>query len=423
MQYAPHTEKKRRVTIFEDTLEHAQFSHRLEEAARLDHNPYFVCHDQPLRDVSIVDGRRVINFGSFNYLGMSGHPEVSAAAKAAIDRYGTSASGSRILAGEKHIYQELEREIALWKKSEDAVVLAAGNLTNTTCIGNFCSANDAIFYDVLSHSSIEQGCRLSSAYTKRFPHNNYEALGKLLRRTRDQYEKVLIVVEGVYSMDGDIAPIPEFVALKHTYGCFLLVDEAHSSGVIGRTGGGVDEHFGLGPTDIDIKIGTLSKAAGSIGGYIAGTRNLMSYFRYNLPGFLFATGISPPSAAAALAAIRRLRRDPSIVARLHDNIAFFVAEAHKRGFNTCGAGPSPIVPILIGRDEEAFMISKLLLKKGVFVPTAAYPAVPKNKARLRFSVISEHSHDQIVHVLDCLAETVREFEADWDLCDATLGSA
>jgi 8-amino-7-oxononanoate synthase len=411
------------ITTFEDTLEHAEFSDRLAQLDKLDCNPYFVCHDLPLRDVSMVDGKKVLNFGSYNYLGMSGHPEVSAAAKAAIDRYGTSASGSRILAGEKSIYQELEREIALWKKSEDAVVLAAGNLTNTTCIGNFCNGNDAIFYDVLSHSSIEQGCRLSSAYTKRFPHNGYEALGKMLRRTRDQYEKVVIVVEGVYSMDGDIAPIPEFVALKRNYGCFLLVDEAHSSGVIGKTGGGVDEYFGLAPTDIDIKIGTLSKATGSIGGYIAGTRNLVNYFRYHLPGFLFAAGISPPSAAAALAAIRLLRRDPSIVARLHDNVSFFVAEAHKRHFDTCGACESPIVPIMIGQDEVAFMISKALLKKGIFVPTAAYPAVPKNKARLRFNVISEHSHDQILRVLDCLAETLDEAEAGWDVSAPTVGSA
>jgi 8-amino-7-oxononanoate synthase len=424
MDYAPQVaEKKRRITTFEDTLEHAQLSHRLAQAAKFDYNPYFVCHDQPLRDVSVVDGKQVLNFGSYNYLGMSGHPDVSAAAKHAIDRYGTSASGSRILAGEKRIYQELEREIALWKNSEDALVLAAGNLTNTTCIGNFCNDNDAIFYDVLSHSSIEQGCRLSSAYTKRFPHNDFRALGKILQRSRDQYEKVLIVVEGVYSMDGDIAPIPEFVALKRDHGCFLLVDEAHSAGVIGRTGGGVDEHFGLASTDVDLKVGTLSKATGSIGGYIAGTHNLVNYLRYNLPGFLFAAGISPPSAAAALAAIRLLRREPAIVARLHDNVAFFIAEAHKRGFDTCGACESPIVPVMIGRDEEAFMISKLLLKKGIFVPTAAYPAVPRNRARLRFSVISAHNHNQILRALDALAETIQEFEASWELSEATIGSA
>jgi 8-amino-7-oxononanoate synthase len=418
-QTTPMTEPRKRIATFEDSIEHRQFACRIAQVGT--DNPYFVCHDMPLRDTSLVDGRRVINFGSYNYLGMSGHPEVSAAAKAAIDRYGTSASGSRVLAGEKKIYQELEREIAGWKNTEDSLVLAAGNLTNTTCIGNFCNANDAIFYDVLSHNSIDQGCRLSAAFTKRFPHNDFGALERTLRRTRDQYEKVLIVVEGVYSMDGDIAPIPQFVALKRKYGCFLLVDEAHSAGVLGKTGGGVDEHFGLDSDDIDLKVGTLSKATGSIGGYIAGTANLVSYLRYNLPGFLFAAGISPPSAAAALAAIRLLRHDPSILARLHDNIAFFVAEARRRNFNICGAGQSAIVPIMIGRDQDAFAISKRMLSKGVFVPTAAYPAVPKNKARLRFSVISEHGHDQIVQVLDCLSETIQE--SNWDLSETTLGSA
>jgi 8-amino-7-oxononanoate synthase len=419
----PVATPKRRIARFEETLEHRQFVERLAQVARLERNPYYVCHDQPLRDVSVVNGKRVLNFGSYNYLGMSGHPEVSAAAKQAIDRYGTSASGSRILAGEKPIYQELEREVARWKGAEDAIVLAAGNLTNTTCIGNFCNGNDAIFYDLLSHSSIEQGCRLSEAHTKRFPHNDFTMLDRMLARSRDHFEKVVIAVEGVYSMDGDIAPIPEFVALKRKYDCFLLVDEAHSAGVIGRTGGGVDEYFGLGPTDVDIKIGTLSKAAGSIGGYIAGSRNLVSYFRYNLPGFLFAAGISPPSAAAALTAIRVLRRDPSIVARLQENVAFFVAEARKRNFDTCLAGESPIVPIMIGPEEDAFAISNTLLNRGVFVPVAAYPAVPRNKARLRFNVISEHRPEQMIKALDCLADALDEHRAEWDWSKEAAGTA
>jgi len=414
---------KHRVSSFQETSEFAQFDRRFQEAARLDYNPYFVCHEMPLRDVSMVNGRRVLNFGSYNYLGMSGHPEVSAAAKAAIDRYGTSASGSRILSGEKKIYQELESEIAEWKHADDALVLAAGNLTNTTCIGNFCTEDDAIYYDMLSHSSIEQGCRLSAAHTKRFPHNDFLTLERMLYRNRDKHEKVVIVVEGVYSMDGDIAPIPEFVRLKRAYGCFLLVDEAHSSGVIGATGGGVDEYFGLAPDDIDMKVGTLSKATGSIGGYIAGNRSLITYFRYSLPGFVFAAGISPPSAAAALAALRILRRDPSIVARLQDNVAFFIREAHRRGFNTCLAKEAPIIPILIGMDEYAYIISKMLLRKGVFVPTASYPAVPKNKARLRFNVISEHTHEQIAKALDCLEETLQEVGARWQLGAAPQESA
>jgi 8-amino-7-oxononanoate synthase len=389
---------------FEDTPEHIAFSKRLEEAAQMDYNPYFVCHESVVRDISIVEGKEVINFGSYNYLGMSGRKEVSEAAKRAIDLYGTSASGSRILAGEKKLYTELEAEIAQWKHTEDSLVFSAGNLTNTTFIGNFCNEKDAIFYDLLSHSSIDQGCRMSPAFTKRFPHNGFEALDRLLAKYRDSYEKVLIIVEGVYSMDGDIAPVDEFVKLKKKYGCFLMVDEAHSSGVIGEHGGGVDEYFHLAPEDIDIRMGTMSKSLGSIGGYLAASRNIINYLKYNLPGFIFTAGISPASAAAALEAVRIIRRDPEPVRRLQANIKQFVEGSLKRGFNICLAKESAIVPVWVGKDEEAFVLSKLMLERGVFVPPAAYPAVPRGQARLRFNVISEHKPEQIERCLDTLAE-------------------
>lgn len=401
------------IKTFEQTKEFQEFSERLKEAEKYDYNPYFVCHDSIVSDVSLVNNKQVLNFGSYNYLGMSGRKEVSEAAKKAIDKYGTSASGSRILAGEKKLYQELEQEIATWKHTEDAIVFAAGNLTNTTFVGNFCNENDAIFFDMLSHSSTEQGCRLSRAYTKRFPHNNYNALDTMLKRLRSKYEKVLIVVEGAYSMDGDIAPIDEFVKLKKKYGAFLMVDEAHSSGVLGENGGGVDEYFNLQPNDIDIKMGTLSKATGSIGGYIAGSRNLVTHLKYNLPGFIFAAGISPASAAAALEAIRIIKEDNSIIRKLQANIKLFISEAQKRGFNTCLAKESPIIPILIGKDEIAFIASKMMLERGIFVPSASYPAVPKNQARLRFNVISEHKPEQIISALDNLEECMNELNTNF----------
>ena len=260
----------------EDIAECRSFLKRIEEAEKNGFNPYFVPHEKPLRDVSIMNGKEVINFGSYNYLGMSGRTEIAAASKKAIDDYGTSASGSRILAGEKNLFIELEKEIADWKHTEAAMVLAAGNLTNTTFVGNFCGKNDAIFFDVLSHSSIEQGCKLSPAYAKRFSHNNYQSLERMLVHLRSKFQKVLIVIDGVYSIAGDIAPVPEFVRLKKKYGCFLMVDEAHSTGVIGPTGAGVDEYFCLMPDDIDIKMGTLSKALGSIGGYIASKNVLIN---------------------------------------------------------------------------------------------------------------------------------------------------
>ncbi len=395
------------VSRFEDAPEYQAFAARKAELT-VHGNPYFVCHESPLADVSRMDGRDVLNFGSYNYVGMSGRPEVMEAAKAAIEKYGTSASGSRLLAGEKSLYQELEAEIAAWKHTEDALVLVGGHSTNVTFVGNFCGPRDLIVYDALAHNSVEQGCKLSAATAKPFPHNDFASLESILRVQRDKFEKVLIVVEGAYSMDGDIAPIPAFVRIKKQYGCFLLVDEAHSACVIGQHGGGVDEYFGLGRGDIDIKMGTLSKGLGTCGGYLAGSAALIEYLRYNLPGFVFSVGISPPLAAATLKSIRLLTEDPSIMERMRRNIRTFVREAHARGFDTCLAGETAIIPILVGRDEDAFVLSTLLRREGIFVPPAVYPAVPKNKARLRFCVISEHKPEQIVEALDALVKVVRE---------------
>jgi 8-amino-7-oxononanoate synthase len=400
-------QETRRVTTFEESREFEGFmeQRKIEELVG---NPFFIAHDSALTDTSIVDGRRVLNFGSYNYLGLSGHPETMRAAREAIDKYGTSASGSRLIAGEKPLYRELEKTIAEWKHTEDAIVLVGGHSTNVTFVGNFCNKHDLILYDALSHNSIAQGCQLSPAETKAFPHNDCETLENILKTNRDRYEKVLIVVEGVYSMDGDIAPIPEFVRIKREYGTFLMVDEAHSGCVIGAHGGGVDDYFGLAPDDIDIKMGTLSKGLGTCGGYLAGKRSLIEYLRYNVPGFVFSVGISPPLAAAAKRAIELIGENPSLVSDLHANIRTFVNKAREKGFNTCLAGESAIIPILIGKDEDAALLSSLMLENGVFVPPAMFPAVPRNQARLRFCVISTHKPEQIEEALDLLERLVQE---------------
>ena len=399
------------ITRFEESPEFQAFFQRqqalLTEGVE---NPYFVCHDTPLLDKSLMEGREVLNFGSYNYVGMSGHPEVQEAAKKAIDQYGTSASGSRLLAGETPLYQELEREIADWKHAESALVLVGGHSTNVTLVGNFCGRDDLIVYDALAHNSIEQGCRLSLATAKPFPHNDHAALESILRTQRDHFAKVLIIIEGAYSMDGDIADVPEFVALKKKYGCFLLVDEAHSACVIGETGAGVDEYFHLEPDDIDIKMGTLSKGLGTCGGYLAGPKAIIEYMRYNLPGFVFSVGISPPLAAATLRAIRLLRSEPAIMQAIQRNIDTFVREAEQRHLDICLARHSAIIPVMVGLDEDAFLLSNKLRERGVFVPPAVYPAVPKNKARLRFCVISEHKPEQIITALDTLVELASELD-------------
>lgn len=395
------------VVRFTDSREYLSFQNRLKDMTDIP-DPYFIRHDSVLRDVSLVDGREVLNFASYNYICMSGRPETVRAACEAAERYGTSASGSRLLAGEKKLYCELEAEIAAWKHTEAALVLVGGHSTNVTFVGNFCNERDLILYDGLSHNSIMQGCALSRATCRAFPHNDVKALEGILQMSRPHFEKILLVVEGVYSMDGDIAPIDEFVRLKKEYGLFLMVDEAHSACVIGERGGGVDEYFGLAPEDIDIKMGTLSKGLGACGGYLAGSAALIDYMRYNVPGFVFSVGISPPVAAATLAALRILRDDPSPVAALRKNISYFVNAACLNSLNICLAGETAIIPVLIGGDADAFRLSGMLLERGVSVPPAVYPAVPMGKARLRFCVTSSHKEEQIDFAIAQLVEAARE---------------
>ena len=414
VQESRHAERVpvRPITRFEDTPEYLHFLERQKALVGSGDNPYFVAHESPLLDTGIVDGREILEFGSYNYVGMSGRKEVKEAAKAAIDKYGTSASGSRLLAGEKQIHKDLEKEIADWKHTEDAIVCVGGHSTNVTFVGNFCGKNDLILYDALAHNSIEQGCRLSEATSRPFPHSDTKALESILKNQRAYYEKVLIVIEGAYSMDGDIAPVPEFVRIRKEYGCFLMVDEAHSACVIGKTGGGVDEYFGLDGNDIDIKYGTLSKGLGTCGGYLAGKKCLIDYLRYNMPGFVFSVGISPALAAGSLAAIRTLRAHPEIMEHLRTAIRSFAESAKRRHLDICLAGETAVLPVLVGKDEDAWLLSNELKKRGVSVPPAMYPAVPKGKARLRFCVISEHKPEQIEHALDILEATAQEFGID-----------
>jgi 8-amino-7-oxononanoate synthase/acyl carrier protein len=391
------------ITRFVDSPEYKSFETRF-ESLKNSKNPYYIPHDSALLDTSIVKGKEVINFGSYNYLGLSGHPQVSRAAVEAIGKLGTSASGSRLLAGEKTLHQELEKEFAEWKHTEAAMVLVGGHSTNVTFVGNFCNDKDLILYDVLSHNSIAQGIKLSHATSRLFPHNDYKAARAILTALRSKFEKVLLIIEGVYSMDGDIAPVPEFVKLKKEFGLFLMVDEAHSSCVIGKNGEGVGEYFNLNPDDIDIKMGTLSKGLGTCGGYLAGKKELIEYLRYTLPGFIFSVGLSPALAAATLEAIRIIRKDNSLVRQLQENIRYFVSKAKEKGFNLCKAGESAVAPVLVGKDSDAFDLSQALFEKGIFVPPAVYPAVPINMARLRFCLTSCHNKNQIDNALDILPE-------------------
>ena len=399
-----------KITRFEDTPEFKAFTERYQATIGDDakNNPYFIVHDSPLTDQSLMDGRWVLNFGSYNYAAMSGRPEVNEAAIDAIRRYGTSASGSRLIGGEKRLTLELEKELADWKHSEDCLVLVSGHATNVTFVGNFVGPDDLILYDRYIHNSVAEGCRLSHATARPFPHNDPEALDRILSTRRDKFQKVLICIEGVYSMDGDIAPVPEFIRIKEKYGCFLMVDEAHSTCVIGETGGGVDEYFGLKGDEIDIKMGTLSKGLGGCGGYLCGSRNLIEYLRYSLPGFVFSVGLSPAIGGACLEAVRLIRRDPSIMESMRRNVKVFMEEAEKHGFRMGLAGKTAILPVLVGADEDAAALSIRMREKNVFVPPAMYPAVPRGEARLRFCLTAAHRPEQIVEALNKLEEAAKE---------------
>ncbi len=371
-------------------------------------NPYFDVHEGLTADTTVIGGRKLVNFSSYNYLGSSGAPEVTAAAKAAVERFGTSVSASRVVSGEKTIHRELEAAIARFIGAEDAIVYVGGHSTNETTIGHLMKPGDLILHDELAHNSIIQGCRLSAAQRRPFPHNDHEACEEMLRRMRGDYKRALVIVEGVYSMDGDYPDLRRFVELKERHRALLFVDEAHSIGTMGPTGRGIVEHFGLEARQVDILMGTLSKAFGSCGGYVAGSRDLVRYLKYTAPGFVYSVGLSPANTAAALAAIRRLENDPSIVGRCIANSALFLELAKAAGLDTGTSNNTPVVPVIIGNSLVALKLSRRLHALGFNVQPILHPAVEEKASRLRFFITSEHREEQI---REAVAITARELDA------------
>ncbi|WP_250121429.1 aminotransferase class I/II-fold pyridoxal phosphate-dependent enzyme [Chroococcidiopsis sp. CCMEE 29] len=385
--------------------EYRQLQQQLDAIASLGiSNPYFTAHERVVNDTTLVGGRELINYSTYNYLGMSGDPAVSKAAKEAIDRYGTSVSASRVASGEKPLHQEMERAIADLVGSEDAIVYVGGHATNVTTISHLFGQNDLIVHDSLSHNSILQGCVLSGASVIAFPHNDWQTLDQMLCERRHCYRRVLIVIEGVYSMDGDIPDLPQFIEVKQRHKAFLMVDEAHSSGVLGKHGRGIGEYFGVNPDDVDLWMGTLSKSFASCGGYIAGCKAVVEYLKYTAPGFVYSVGLSPANAAAALAAIRLLEAEPERVARLRDRSKLFLELAQARELNTGMSKDSAVVPIIVGDSVQCIQLSEALFKRGINVQPMCFPAVPSGTARLRFFISCSHSSEQIRFTVDTVAE-------------------
>lgn len=366
--------------------------------------PYLRPHDGVAGHRISLAGRSLVNYASYNYLDTNGSPEVTAAVTSAITRYGTSVSASRVISGEIPLHGELERELADFLGADDAVVQVGGHSTNVNILGNLFGEEDLILHDALAHNSLIQGALLSPARRKPFRHNDMPALRRELERVRSRFRHVVLVVEGAYSMDGDLCDLPELVALKREFDCFLMVDEAHSIGTLGAAGRGVTSHFGVDPREVDILMGTLSKSLNSCGGYVAGHRDFITYLKYNLPGFVFSVGMTPANTAAALASLRLCRDHPAWVGELHDR-----ADRLRAGLSALGAdtGPShdtPIIPVIIGDSRRARALAAALLERGVNVDPITYPAVKESEARLRFFVSRAHTDEDLDLTLAALKQ-------------------
>ena len=371
-------------------------------------NPFFVPQEGIVNDRTTIDGRELINFATYNYIGMCGDSQVTQAAKDATDKYGTSACASRLISGEKPLHRELEQELADFIGVEDSIVLVGGHATNVTTIGHLFGKGDLVIYDALSHNSILQGCFLSGASLVAFPHNDVKALEKILSDRRHRYQRVLIVIEGVYSTDGDVADLPAVIELKQKYKTFLMVDEAHSIGTIGKTGRGISEYYAVNPNDIDLWMGTLSKSFASCGGYIAGSSALVEYLKYTAPGFVFSVGMSPPNAAATLAAVRVLKAEPERAEILQTRAKLFLDLAKEQGLDTGMSKDSPVIPIIVGNSLRSIQLSQNLYQRGINVPFMIYPSVPQNGARLRFFITCNHTESQIRLTIKILTEELNK---------------
>lgn len=382
---------------------------RLAELERAGLHPYFQVHDGTAANTSVIAGVRMVNFSSYNYLGFSGHPEVNAAAKAAVDRYGTSVSASRPVSGERQVHRDLEQGIASHIGVEDAVAFVSGHATNVTTIGHLYGKEDLILHDALCHDSILQGIYLSHAKRRAFAHGSSRELEQILGEVRNQYRRVLICSEGIFSMDGDVCDLPRLIEIKKRFDCNLLIDEAHSIGVLGPAGRGIAHHFaGIAPRDVDLWMGTLSKSFASCGGYIAGNRALIRYLKYTAPGFLYSVGMPAPNAAAALKALELMRQNPEIVQRLRSRAKLLLDLLREYGVNTGLSIGAAVVPAITGDSMKAMRLSRNLAARNINVQPIIHPAVEENAARLRFFISAAHTEDEIRTTAAALAEEIRK---------------
>jgi glycine C-acetyltransferase len=351
------------------------------------------------------DSRSVVNLSSNNYLGLTTHPKLRQRALQALEQFGVGSGSVRTIAGTMAIHMELERRLAAFKKVEAVVVFQSGFAANAGTVAAILTKDDVVVSDELNHASIIDGCRLSRATIKVFPHKDADAARRVIRDLPAGQRKLLIT-DGVFSMDGDVGPLPALCDLAEETGCIMMVDDAHASGVFGANGRGTVDHFAM-HGRVDVQVGTLSKAFGALGGYVAGSRDLIEFLYHRARPFLFSTSHPPAVAAACIAALDVLMEEPEIVERLWDNTRFFKAGLQQLGFDT-GASESPITPVIAGDGAKAMKLSDRLFEEGVFAQGIAYPTVARDKARVRTIVTATHTRADLQFALDAFAKVGRE---------------
>jgi glycine C-acetyltransferase len=352
-----------------------------------------------------VDHKSVVNLSSNNYLGLTTHPRLREAALKAIDEYGVGTGSVRTIAGTMDIHMELERRLADFKNVEKVVVFQSGFTANAGTVSAILTKEDVVISDELNHASIIDGCRLSRATIKVFPHKDVDAARKIVKELPASQRKLLIT-DGVFSMDGDLGALPALCDLAEETGCIMMVDDAHASGVFGKNGRGTVDHFQM-HGRVDVQVGTLSKAIGALGGYVAGNRNLIEFLYHRARPFLFSTSHPPSVVLACIAALDVLEQEPEIIERLWDNTRFFKEGLHRLGFNT-GLSESPITPVIAGEGAKAMLLSDKLFERGVFAQGIAFPTVARDKARVRTIVTATHTREDLQYALDAFAAVGRE---------------
>lgn len=353
----------------------------------------------PQSATTVVDGKRVVQLSANNYLGFANHPRLKAAAKEAVEKYGSGSGASRLVCGNLELNGKLEGKIAKLKKKECALLFSTGYMANIGIITSLMHKEDVIFSDELNHASIIDGCKMSRAETRVYPHNDMDALERLLKETRHCTHR-LIVTDGIFSMEGDISPLPDLVSLAERYECMVMVDDAHATGVLGTNGGGTGEHFAL-EDKIDIAMGTLGKALGGFGAFVAGSHGLREFLINRARPFIFTTGLPPAVIASGIAALELLEEEPEIKMRLWENVGFFKKRVEELGFNTLRS-ETQIIPVLVGDTSLTMRMGEMLLNEGVFVQGIRPPTVPQGSSRLRITIMATHTQSELECALEAM---------------------